>query len=272
VNEKTPRENAGRMAGLLREQLTDMVAAAYELGDVLRESEKGKKYLSVINRRLCQQLRMVRRLELEHKLTSEDEIRIVLHPVDVSLMCRELMEEVEGLVCGLGIKVAFSEPAKPIVVCADRNRLEDMLLSLISNSARAIGRDGEIELTLERKDGRVIFCLTDNGGGATPDAMAGFFGHAEEESEIPEDPTLGLGLPLARRIAALHNGFVLADNYEGKGMRMVVSISDDLPDMGGGRTLRGSRPHIDEGGWSKAMVELSDCLPISVFEPEEFNA
>ena len=272
MNEKTPRENAGRMAGLLREQLNDMMAAAYELSSVLKESEKGKKYLSVINRGLCRQLRMVRRLELEHKLTSEDEIRIMPRPVNLTQMCRELMEEVEGLVCGLGIKVAFSASADSIIVCADRSRLEDMLLSLISNSVRAIGRDGEIELSLERKDGRIIFVLSDNGGGATADAMAGFFGQSEEENDIPEEPTLGLGLPLARRIAALHNGFVLADNYEGKGMRLVVSIADDLPDIGGGKTLRGNRPHIDEGGWSKTLVELSDCLPVSAFEPEEFNA
>jgi len=272
VNEKTPRENIGRMAGLLREQLGDMVAAAYELSSMMKENEKGKKYLSVINRGLCRQMRMVRRLELEHGLTSEDEVRVLPTPVDVTQTCAELMKEVEGLVYSLGIRVSFSAPVEPIVVCADKNRLEDMLLCLISNSVRAIGQNGEIALSLERKDGRVIFLLSDDGGGAKPDALAGFFGKAEEETDIPEDPTLGLGLPLARRIAALHNGFVLADNYEGKGMRLVVSISDNLPDMGGGKTLRGNRPHIDEGGWSKALVELSDCLPISLFEPEEFNA
>ena len=47
---------------------------------------------------------------------------------------------------------------------------------------------------------------------------------------------------------------------------------DDLLDMGGGKTLRGNRPSIDEGGWSKALVELSEYLPISMFVPEEFNA
>ena len=97
MNEKTPRENTGRMAGLLREQLADLVAAAYELSNILGENEKGKQYLSVLNRCLCRQLRMVRRLELEHKLTSEDEVRLTLVPVDLTLACGELVEEVSSL-------------------------------------------------------------------------------------------------------------------------------------------------------------------------------
>jgi signal transduction histidine kinase len=179
---------------------------------------------------------------------------------------------VSSLLRVLGIRLEFTAPVQPVVVCADWNRLEDLLLSLISNAVRAIGRDGEILFSLEQKGGRVIFRISDNGGGADSRAMAEFFGLAEEETEVPEEPTLGLGLSLARRIAALHGGFVLADNYEGKGMQLVVSISDDLPDMGGGKTLRGNRPHIDEGGWSKALVELSECLPASMFVPEEFDA
>ena len=267
MNERTPRERNGRLAGLLREQLNDMMAAAHGLGEGIPSGSREAEYLAVINRNLCRQLRMVRRLELEHRLSSEDEVRLILAPVDLVSMCRELMEEVESIVRPLGITATFETGLHEFVVYADRARLEDMLLSLVSNSVEAMRNGGLLSLTLERRAGKALFILTDNGAGASPAAVAEFFGEAEEEYDIPEEPTLGLGLSLVRKIAALHGGFALVDSYEGRGMRLAVSISCEL--SGNDRELRTPRPEIREGGWSKAVVELSECLPASFFASEE---
>lgn len=267
MNEKTPRERNGRLAGLLREQLNDMMAAAHGLGEGLACGSREAEYLAVINRNLCRQLRMVRCLELEHKLSSEDEVRLTLAPVDLVAMCQELMEEVESIVGPVGIKAVFETGLKELVVYADRARLEDMILSLISNSVKAMGKSGLLSLGLEKREDKALFILTDNGGGASAAAVAEFFGEAEEEYDIPKEPTLGLGLSLARKIAALHGGFTLADSYEGRGMRLVVSISSKL--TGDDRALRTPRPEIREGGWSKVVVELSEWLPASFFALKE---
>lgn len=267
MSERTPRERNGRLAGLLREQLNDMMAAAHGLGENLPGGSREAEYLSVITRNLCRQLRVVRCLELEHRLSSEDEIRLTLAPVDLAAMCRELMDEVEGIVRPLGICAKFETALNELAVYADRARLEDMILFLISNSVKAMKQGGELSLTLEKRSGKALFVLSDTGGGASPETLAEFFGEAGEEYEIPEVPSLGLGLPLARKIAALHGGFVLADSYEGRGMRLVVSISAEL--AGNGGELRAPRPEIREGNWSRAVVELSEYLPASFFAPKE---
>jgi signal transduction histidine kinase len=267
---KTPGEQTGRLAGLLREQLNDMMAAAYGLSELLPADGKSADYLAVLNRGLCRQLRVVRRLELDHKLSSEDEIRLLPEPVDLVALCRGLMEEVGGIVRTLGIRAEFVTGLNELVVCADGARLEDMLLCLISNSVQAMKAGGELLLSLETRGDQAIFLLADNGGGATAEALAEFFGAAEEECDIPEHASMGAGLPLARKIAALHGGFLLADNYEGKGMRLVVSISTRLP----GRTgeLRTPGVAMREEGWNKTLVELSECLPASFYAPKELDA
>lgn len=267
MNEKTPRERSGRLAGLLREQLNDMMAAAHGLGEGVAAGSREAEYLSVIHRNLCRQLRVIRCLELEHRLSSEDEIRLELAPVDLVAMCGALAEEVEGIVRPLGIRAVFETELAELVVYADRNRLEDMLLYLISNSVRAMKTGGDLALTLEKRGDKALFTVTDNGGGASAEALAGFFGEAEEEYDIPDEPTLGMGLSLVRKIAALHGGFTLADSYAGRGMRLVVSISTELD--GGERALHTPRPEIREENWSKAVVELSEYLPASFFAPKE---
>ena len=268
MNEHLPRAESGRLAGLLRDQLHEMTAAAHGLGELLSMSPKGQEYLAVINRGLCSQLRLVRHLELDYRLSSEDEIRLVMRPMDLVELCRDVMEQTESLVRALNIRAVFRTGLDELEMNADRSRLEDMLLCLISNAVKAVGRDGEIVLTLECRDERAFLMLSDNGGGLSDRALAEFFGQREED-DIPPGAGLGLGLPLARRIAALHGGAVIADSYEGRGARVAVALPVQRvpPDA-----LFSDPPLRDEdGGWNKALVELADCLPALFFLPEELD-
>ena len=268
MNEHLPRVEAGRLAGLLRDQLHEMMAAAHGLEDLLAMSPKGREYLAVINRGLCSQLRLTRHLELDYRLSSEDEVRLNLRPVELVELCRDLMEQTQSVVRSLGIRAVFRTELSELEMNGDRARLEDMLLCLISNAVKAVGGDGEIVLTLERRGDRVILMLSDDGGGLSDRALAEFFGQREED-DIPPGTGLGLGLSLARRIAALHGGAILADTYEHRGTRLAVALPYQPPRWD---TLFSRRPVIDqEGGWNKVLVELSDCLGVESFLPEELD-
>lgn len=264
-----PREQCGRMAGLLHEQLNDMMAAADELDALLEGSEKGQEYLAVLNRGLYRQLRLARRLSLLYALSSEDEVRLHPRPTDLVQLCRELAAQAEGLLAPLQIEVSFRTSLRGLVTMADPDRMEDLLLSLLSNSVKAIGESGgHIELALEKRGSNAVFLLTDDGGGVSGEALADFFDQAEEELEVPEHPTVKLGLPLARTIAALHGGFLLADNYAGQGVRQAASIPlQDCPTPHSFRSI----PVPGENSPNKLLVELSDFLPARFFSPGELN-
>lgn len=268
MSDHLPRAETGRLAGLLRDQLNKMMAAANSLGDLLSMSPKGLEYLAVINRGLCSQLRLARHLDLDYQLSSEDEVRLRLRPVDLVELCRELARQVESVTHVLRVSMEFRTDLEELVMNADRERLEDLLLYLISNSVKAAGEDGRIVLTLERRRDRVIFLLSDNGGGLDAAALSEFFGQREED-EIPPGTGLGRGLPLARKIAALHGGAIIADSYENQGTRLAVALPFQAPDASG--ALNSRWPVIHEEGWNKVLVELSDCLPIQSFVPEELD-
>lgn len=269
MNDHLSREQSSRLAGLMREQLNEMMTAAHELGDIVSLSEKGRDYLALINRGLCRQLRLTRHLELLYRLTDENEIRLRPRSVELVELCRSLMEQVESVLRVRGIRVTFHTGLASLLTCADPIRIEDMLLCLISNSVHAVDEGGAISLTLEQRNGRVLFLLTDNGGGVSDEAMAEFFECAGREYEEPAELTLKLGLPLARQIAALHGGFVIADNYAGQGVRLAVILPIQEEDAH--CRLRTPIPDPDESGWNRVLVELSDALPPRSFTPEELN-
>lgn len=270
MNDHLSRDQSSRLAGLMREQLNEMMTAAHELGDIVSMSEKGQDYLALINRGLYRQLRLTRHLELLHLLTSEDEIRLNLRPAELVSLCRDLMAQVESVLRVRDLRVTFHTTLDSLITSADRVRIEDMLLCLISNSVHAVKEGGAIDLTLEQRGGRVLFLLTDNGGGVSDAVMAEFFECADAEDEGPAEVTMKLGLPLARKIAVLHGGFVIADNYAGKGVRLAVILPVQDVEAQHGR-LRAPAPELNESGWNRVLVELSDALPARSFLPKELD-
>lgn len=257
-------------ARLLREQLNEMMAAGQALGPALAGQERQGAYLAVINRGMCRMLRLIRRWEADERLGSPDELRLDRAAVDLAALCRELMDQVRPLSALLGVGAQFSTALPMLPALADRGALEDMLLELISGALRscaAAGGGGSLQLELARQENKAVFTLTDTGGGLDARTMAGLFAPPEEldgEERDGEDPGAG-ELFLAQRVAALHGGILIADNQPQRGVRLVVSIP--ILERVGGALRSPLAVPVEEGGWSKALVALSDCLPLQAFLP-----
>lgn len=260
VRDIYPQSNTARLTQGLREQLQQMTAASQALGSGLAGNEKAEQYLAVLNRAICAQLRLVRRMELDGRLNSPDEIRLERTLVDLVELCRETAEQADALTRPfLDIGTEFSTGLAALPALADRGALADMLLGFISNSVRAIGKNGSIRLELERTEDRAVFTVTDTGGGLDPEVLAGLFDPQEE----PGSPARGL--ILARQVAELHGGTLVAGSAEPSGARLAVSIP--IVERVGG-VLNSPLLRVDTGGgWDPALVSLSDCLPAQAFLP-----
>lgn len=275
--EVLPQSGMERMLGGLRAQLQTMMAATYALEAHLDGNEKAAEYLAVMDRAICAQLRLILQAELGQRLYSEDEMRVVLAPTDLAALGRDVMKKADALTRPLlDIKAEFSSTLAALPTQADRAALEKMLLAFISNSVRAIGRSGTIRLELERQRDQAVFTMTDTGGGLDPDALAGLFepedpdretnGETDEEAEPEQAPEVpARGLLLARQIARLHGGTLVAGNTEAGGACLAVS----LPIVEKAESiLRSPPPSVDGGGWDPVLVSLSDCLPLEAFLPD----
>lgn len=259
--EVLPDSGMDRLTRGLREQLQTMTAAVYALAPQLAGNEKAAGYLAVLDRAICVQLHLVLQAELAQRLYSENEMRVVPAPVDLAALGRDVMKKADALTRPLlEIKAEFSSSLAALPAHADQAALEEMLLVFISNSVRAIGRNGTIRLDLEQQRDQAVFTMTDTGGGLEPEALAGLF----DPDEDPE--ALVRGLLLARRIAELHGGTLVAGNTEAGGARLAVSLP--IVERAGG-ILRSPVIPADGGGWDPVLVALAGCLPQSAFLPPD---
>lgn len=124
----------------------------------------------------------------------------VLREEDLTALLGDIVTLVRPEAESRSIRIVF-EPGKGRIerIAMDRNQIERVLLNVLKNAIEAVGRNGAIEVALERPGGaRAAISIRDSGPGVS----------AEAESFTPFFSTKagggGLGLTLSREILSQH--------------------------------------------------------------------
>ncbi len=105
-------------------------------------------------------------------------------------------------------------------VLGDAIALEQLFLNLLLNSAQAMGPGGRASVTVEIDGSDVRIVVTDTGGGILPADLE----HVLDPFFSTKADGTGLGLPIARQIAAAHGGSLTIESVPGEGTRVEVRL------------------------------------------------
>ena len=145
---------------------------------------------------------------------------------------------------GISLSVAI-EPGLPPLI-ADALRLKQILLNLLSNAVKfSAPGDAIVTGACRLADGGIAFEVRDSGPGMTEDEIQLAlepFGQVDGGLARRHDGA-GLGLPIARHLAALHGGTLEINSRKGVGTTVVV-------------TLPAARVMEDAAGAQPAMAEI----------------
>jgi PAS domain S-box-containing protein len=166
-------------------------------------------------------------------------LRLSLEPVDaveVTQECISLLRpqaDQEGVRLTLELLPDVSHPT--IHVIADRQRLKQVLLNLISNGIKYNRERGSVRVAIGRsaEGSRITIDVTDTGRGIPPDRMEQLFAPFErlgvEETAIEGT---GLGLALTRPLVEAMGGRILVRSELGTGSTFTVDVAstdDGMP-------------------------------------------
>lgn len=121
------------------------------------------------------------------------------------------------------VVLAMPETVPPVLLTADRRDFALALLALLFNASEAMAASGgTLRLDVSAREGAWEFTVTDNGPGI-PTAIAG---RVFEEGFTTKDGPYhtGMGLPMARYLAAEMGGTVTVANSQGGGCEAVLRI------------------------------------------------
>ena len=99
--------------------------------------------------------------------------------------------------------------------------------NLIGNAIKFGPIGGTVRITLSHSDGRILFTVTDEGEGISPDAIAHIFDKFYQGDSSHKSEGNGLGLALVKQILSAVGGEVVAENIEGGGCSFTVTLPAD---------------------------------------------
>ncbi|MBM3136916.1 MAG: PAS domain-containing protein [Chloroflexi bacterium] len=123
------------------------------------------------------------------------------------------------------IKVEFPKGFPTIL--ADEGRIEQVINNLISNSIK-YANEGVILLTGEAKKRSVSVCISDHGGGISPQDLPYVFDRFYRSADaLRNKKGAGLGLYLAKSIVEAHKGSIWIDTDYTQGAKICFSLPID---------------------------------------------
>ena len=249
----------------MRECLSNFTAVQWKMKRMMEYrqiSEEFQQDMANQTRLVYQMLRLTRQAELTQELNDKTFPRE--EGFDLAMVCEGMAQEAAWLADLAGVRFTYTSNVQNLGFQASKSLLTQMLLALVSNSIRAAGKEGFVQMKFHAENGRVIISLKDSGAGIPEDRMGNLFS-GESSDELPRPGEgAGLGLYNAQRIAALHGGVLIAQSGQDGGTSLVVSLPIVTPASVPAR----NNPGYDNlGGYSPVLIELSDVLPWQAFVP-----
>ena len=150
-------------------------------------------------------------------------VQLRRQPVELDRLLMEAVGQARHLLNGQRLEISRIAPA---IVSGDADRLRELLLILLDNAARYTPANGRVTVALGRDRGCAEITVADTGMGIEPADLARVFErfYRADRARSREPGGTGLGLPIARWIAAQHNGTVALESAPREGTTARVRL------------------------------------------------
>lgn len=209
----------------LQTPLTALIASAGLLAEELEKepsSSRVRLIQNVLHSASNLQNRLAELIDLSQAKTAR--FRIKRKAVDFSALACKVAEEFSPLMKEKGQSLVMKVSAT-VTVSADQQRLEQILLNLISNAIKVTPRGGQIALRTKKDKADLIVEVQDTGPGIPREEQLKLF---RPYYRIPADrhrfPGLGLGLAITKQLVELHSGRIWVESEPGKGSTFAFSL------------------------------------------------
>jgi PAS domain S-box-containing protein len=172
---------------------------------------------------------MIRDLVDSARLES-GQMELRLTPVDLSIFARDLLDQVAGVMDVDRVRLEMPETLPP--VCADPDRLERILVNLLSNALKYSEPGTPVRVTAEQAGGEVTISIVDRGQGIPRHDLDHIFDRFYRSREATRAEGLGLGLYITRMLVEAHGGHIWATSELGRGsaFTFTLPLASEQPD------------------------------------------
>lgn len=202
----------------LRSPLNNIIGFIHLLGEKSTGELNAKQleYLGYVGKSSAALLAIINDI-LDLATIDSDAMDLEIGEVDAEGAMRAAAEGVQDRLAESAIELQIVAMADVGSFPGDAKRIRQILFNLLSN-AIGFSRPGQtITLAALRREGEIVFKVTDRGRGIAPEALEKVFDRFESHTAGSRHRGVGLGLSIVRAFTELHGGRVFIDSAVGEG-------------------------------------------------------
>jgi len=222
------REFLGNISHELKTPLFTVQGYLLTLEDgAMYDKKIGPKYLHRANKGVERLISIVKDLDLISKLESAD-LNLNKQPFNIINLIQDVFELLEMKAKKRNISLSFNKQYQyPIMVIADVERVEQVLINLIVNSIK-YGKIGGATIVSVKKQqkGKILIKITDNGEGIKDEHKERLFErfYRVDQSRSREQGGSGLGLSIVKHIVEAHDEQIFLKSEFGVGSEFSFTL------------------------------------------------
>ncbi|HWR61645.1 MAG TPA: HAMP domain-containing sensor histidine kinase [Clostridia bacterium] len=185
--------------------------------------EPDAKRLKSVHEEITRLSRLVGDME---KLTKYESENLLLNKseFDVLELIKSILSNFEKECRDKGLDIELE--GGPVRIFADRDKISQVIINLMSNAVKFTGKDGSIRFAVASDKDNASISVTDTGTGIAPGDQPHIFErfYRADSSRSRLTGGAGIGLTIVKSIVHAHKGSISLESEPGKGTKFTVSL------------------------------------------------
>ena len=208
----------------LRSPLTSIHGFAQGMLDGTIKKDDQDQYLSIIVDETSRLKKLIREL-LDLSQIESGTFPLNKKVYDINEQMRRVLIRYIDIIEEKGINVEVNFKQDFCMVCADGDRIEQVLVNLIDNAIKFTPKDGVITLWSHECDGKALVGVNDTGDGISREDLPFIFERFyKSDKSHTEQKGTGLGLSIVKKIIEEHGHTITVNSTEGTGTSFTFSL------------------------------------------------
>lgn len=204
-----------------RTPLTLMLGPLKQMEETGTDESQRKRYVAMMRRNGDRLLQLINQLLDLSKLES-GKMDLKVSKTDITAFLKTIAASFESLAEQNQVNYHIHFPEENIFGFIDRDKLEKIVVNLLSNAFRFTAANGSVSFSVDTDGKRVRLTVQDDGVGIPREQLNRIFDRFHQVAGT--EGGTGIGLALAKELLQLHKGQVSVQSEAGKGSSFRISV------------------------------------------------
>ncbi|KJS13328.1 MAG: hypothetical protein VR67_04925 [Peptococcaceae bacterium BRH_c8a] len=195
------------------------------LDGAMYQQDTCREFIEIIDNETARLSRLVHELLDLSKIESKP-MQIKTSPVDINEIVRDTAAKLRGQIDSAGLELKLSLPNKPVLIKANSDMIDQVLINLIDNAMKYTHTAGRIAVEVTDDDQDAVIRVRDNGIGIPAKDLDRIFErfYRVDKTRSRAMGGTGLGLSIVKHIVELHGGTVGVQSTPGVGSEFFFTL------------------------------------------------